>query len=265
MKRLGVLLFSLLLVVQPLAAQGFPETPVWPPPQNGDILQYQGTYGGPIGPYMGALNYGPAYVGFGPTFTMYCTDRYHTAAPVGSSWMINASNLDNGADLSNTRMDGATFLTPPVGVIPGYDTLTRYRMAVWLATRFNAAGTNWNGVQGAIWALLTKDGDPGMFNTMGFNGTWAAATYLNDPDYWLQQVQTVFNGGQPDLDYKWWYVMSDVNTWTTNQAGERVEGVHKQEFLVHATPEPATYILLVSGLLAVGVVARRRAKDNGYL
>jgi hypothetical protein len=199
-------------------------------------------------------------------FTMYCVDKYNFVAE-GDIWQINATNLDNGTDLSNTRLDGATFTGgPPTYIIEGLDPLTRYRAAVWLATRFDATGANWNGVQGAIWAVMTKDGDPGMWMQMGFDGGYASGN-VADPDYWISQVKGLFTGDDPPpaLDYKWWYVMSDVNTWTTDPTGARVEGRHKQEFLVHATPEPATYVLIVSGLLAVGVAARRRAKEQGYL
>lgn len=259
MKRIGLVFLGLtLLLAQPAEVQSqlFQGTDSYTVPVDNDELKWVGMYGGVAGPYKGQLNQGN---GWGATFTMYCTDYYHTTSPSPYEWTINSTQLADGADMSQTRiadMNGTA--------------LTKYRKAVWLATQFNADKSNWVGVQSAIWSFLTKNTDDGtrLATNYGWNNYYQVLDssdpdyYLIDPDYWREQADAAFDGGV-QLDWVNWYVMTDVATWPGGSYDDgELEQPHRQEMLVHATPEPATVVLLLSGLVAVGFVANRRRRGE---
>ncbi len=178
-----------------------------------------------VGPYSAFLTSDPTKT----TFTVYCVDFLNSIS-VGKVWTANVTRLATGA-LATTRL----------GLSGAANGLLRYKKAAWLATQFSLVQTRaaWTGIHEAIWALT----NPG-------NGQVKTANGL----YWFNQVNAAFVAGTPaNLDWANWSVVTDVRA--TGTTG----GV--QEFLVHQTqvaPEPESYLLLATGLLALWACGRRR-------
>ena len=251
----GLLAF---LAVQPLAAQPLP-TDAAREPVDGDILDYTGNYkalstapspyeyGTVVGPYKGVLLSSPTT----PAFTMYCVDFEHYVLGGSDGWEINASNLADGSDVSQTFGESLFLKTASQARLD-------YQKAAFLSSLFATNTSDWAGIHGAIWTL-TRPGS-------GYKFTYSSAAI----DSWLGVVNTAYltsiaSGGAGSVwdgfDFQNWHVMTPT--------GLNAEGGHvplSQEFLVHTAvvPEPQTYILLLSGLVAIFFVARRRMKENGY-
>jgi hypothetical protein len=179
-----------------------------------------------LGPYSATLASDPTK----GSFTIYCVDFLNSVGS-GSVWTANISSIVDGG-LANTRL----------GLAGVTDAVVRYQKAIWLATKFATHQTRaqWSGIHDAIWALVTP-GD-GRFRTTDGSG-----------QYWYNAVNLAFAAGAPtNIDYSSWRVATDVN------AIGRTGGM--QEDLVHVsvTPEPETYILMLSGLLAMFLAYRNR-------
>lgn len=100
----------------------------------------------------------------------------------------------------------------------------KYRMAAYLSSQFKTTSTTkWGSLHNAVWYVMA--GSPPL-------GDADATAFYND---------AVANGGSFDMTT--WYVVTDVNV---TSAIPGAGGV--QEYLYN-TPEPATIILLGTGLL----------------
>jgi hypothetical protein len=175
-----------------------------------------------IGTYGGTRDFGgvlPQHVG------LNCIDYFHEVM-FGQEWDANISNLGTG-DVSLTRHAGS---------------LDLYREAAWLISNYNAS--NVQATQATLWNL---------FQTPGPN--WPADQAL------LAQAQAP----HPDFDLGSFYVVTDVNAGGPNDASTVQEFIvfdpsfEESAIPVTAAPEPATMLLLGSGLLGfAGVRARRR-------
>jgi hypothetical protein len=171
-----------------------------------------------LGPYTATLTSDPTH----STFSIYCIDFLHDIT-VGTVWNANVSEI-SPTGLSDSRLGNAG--------------LSRYQKAIWLATQFAANQTRaaWTGIHDAIWAITT----PGY------------ALKTAEGNTWLSAVNTAFASGTPtDVDFTQWRVLTDVRSPGT------------QEFLVSTppttvTPEPETYLLMVTGLVGVLILYRRR-------
>jgi hypothetical protein len=159
-------------------------------------------------------------VGYTEPVTLNCVDFFHHVRN-GQTWMANVTNLRTG-DLSATRY--------------GASALTLYRMAAWLTTRYAFATTNSQvgNIQATIWNLFGNTGINPSNGNYWYNEAQAHYTEINSIDYW---------------------VVTDVNKNDPNSV---------QEFLIYkdfsATPEPATMMLVGTGLAGVIGAARRRRK-----
>lgn len=200
---------------------------------DGDVSS-NGTLGGAsVGPYQGDLS------GFSPTFAddsnviLWCVDWNH-AAPTQQTWDTYAATAFNGGDFSATRAASAY----------------KYQKAAWLIEQYeaNVSGYTAKNVQGSIWRLFSNNApSSGYQNLLGLVPTNVTLT-------------------------KDWFVLTDVVDCTDYRRGKCKSWENdNQEFLYSrtrpvgpptppfsVTPEPSTYVLMASGLLALGVASRRR-------
>lgn len=171
-----------------------------------------------VGQYRGVLVSEPGT----PTIDLYCVDFLHHVS-MNQTWTANFSNL--AGDLSATR---------------GGDVMrSRYQMAAWLTTQYaGQSATNTGNIQGTVWNLFSNTG-----------------LSLSDGGFWLAEAQNHYL--TDGLDYATFNVVTDVNKLDPRSA---------QEFLTTTTvtppptvtPEPATLLLLGSGMLGVMLVGWKR-------
>ena len=145
----------------------------------------------------------------------------------GQTWTGTVTSLANAAGaLTNTRHPAAS----------DAQAMTKYRTAAWLTTQFSSTNMNeWSSIQHAIWNVFT----PARY----------AATA------WDLQAASAAAGNFAGLNFANFSVLTDVTA-----AGQAIGGA--QEFIVpgginggitaDVVPEPATYLLLGSGLVAIG-------------
>ena len=107
-----------------------------------------------------------------------------------------------------------------------------------IGDRFEVFGST-SGFLGETSEILTGDGDPGSYDG---DGAWA------HPELSKGQYQVM--GGETVSMYVTRQAKLDDGVWMTGQGYIRV-----------VTPEPATLLLMATGLLGLGVVMRRREED----
>ncbi len=159
---------------------------------------------------------------FGPTQDIFCVDFLHDASTNSTTGIaVNFTNLgQDAADVGiSTRLHGTAA-----------QTLTDYLESAWLAQQILAEpslGTaNALDMNGAIWQIMS--GFPVYRN--GVNTQIA---------YWVGQAALYYH---TQVDPNRWVVVTDQLA-----AGNNTSGT--QEFLTQVTPEPATLLLLGTGLL----------------
>jgi len=192
----------------------------------------------PPGSTYGALYvspYGGTLVGSGQSVVLNCVDFFHQVT-VGQTYWANQSFLD-AASLTNTRFNNVEW----------------YLQAAWLTTQYNAPdpGSNDNrriAIQAAIWNIFTPTAPDRQM------------TYNSDPgdqDYWLSRARLASNW--QSIDASQFYVLTATNK---DYSGSPQEFLVYDKDRVTATPEPATMILLGSGMAGLAAVRRRRNKNK---
>ncbi len=198
---------------------------------SGVVATWGGVY---VGPYEAKLTSYPGQ----PTITIYCDD-FLNASQVGDTWTANVAPLTL-AGIATTRL----------GLLqPGNATnLGRYMRAAWLAAQFatNRTRSAWSAIHSAIWSTVLPGDVPGY----GYSGQYVDAGTGID---WLAAANAA---DLSTFDASRWRVLTDVLS--------RNDPAHAgtQEYLVEVntvTPEPATLVMLATGLLMlVGLTGYRR-------
>ena len=180
----------------------------------------------------------------GNNIDIFCVDFLNHVS-VGNRYYVNITSLGGAPNLSNTRFGN-------------YDT---YRQAAWLASQFLRQPPlptgQWGLLHAAIWQL-TSPGSPslGTFNQSIVNG-------------WLALASAKFR----NYDYSNVRILSDVaigKCRLANSGAAPWNGCGRQEHitfqgggLTTLTPEPASMLLLATGLVglgAAGFVKRRKER-----
>jgi hypothetical protein len=218
------------------------------------VASYDNVY---VGPYKADITSGNPTL---PGMTLYCVD-FANGITWNHVWTVDVTSIGTGA---SDAAVGGTLGNTRLGNDPGVS-LDNYRQAAFLASLFsswnsytsmtyNYGGTQtfnskakvWSGIHGAIWSIMTA-GYPTTAVT-----TPALANAMSSPFIGLAATALASGfTGQYAMNFDQWSVLTDVTD----------PGV--QEYLVQTTvpqvvPEPETYVLLLSGLMLLWAVSRKR-------
>lgn len=155
--------------------------------------------------------------------TLNCVDFFHEIS-IGQQWNANLTNLGTGlVGGTNTR----------------FGDLGLYQQAAYLTTQYAGQSNFQIGqIQATIWNLFSN-----------------ATSATPSSDYWLKQAQTNYT----TMDYSDFWVVTDVNAFSPDA---NVRTASAQEFVMHTTPEPATFVLLGTGLAGLIGVTKLRRKGS---
>ncbi|MGB0035438.1 MAG: PEP-CTERM sorting domain-containing protein [Candidatus Acidiferrales bacterium] len=188
-----------------------------------------------VGPYVGIVG--------GQQVTLYCVD-FNNDVTKGQTWVANETPMSG--DLSNTRYGNAANVAQLTLTDPYYSLYTPtqlYEQAAWLTTQYAQFMSDPNylsnptdvnaiiAIQYAIWDLFDPQAPT--------NGAAAA---------WILSAEQNYGSINPSG------FLILTNTAPVNLSGQ------VQEFII-TTPEPETLPMFAAGLLALGLLMRRKSAN----
>jgi len=185
--------------------------------------------------------------GFGPAVDIYCVDFSHWVNTSSSGYSAYFSKVTAGS-LANTR--------------EGEGGLTRYLSAAWLITKMETYGTSTVAdkaqraqIHGALWWIMSGEPTGSWTGSGSADANTGNYNNIDGLNSWVSQAQMASN--YSTVNGSEWTVVTDacVTNVNHNGAGTPVSDNCSQEFLTHnVVPEPATMILMGTGLLATFMV-----------
>ena len=163
----------------------------------------------------------------GKSVLLWCVDPDHESNY--GSWNVTVSQL--GANLAGTLLKNAT----------------TYGEMAWLITQLQSASlvTTQQELQAAIWSIA-EGATP---NAPTATGDFSITAPYGDPNFAADVSKDITNAST--------HVLNSGFEILTDPSG------NEQEFMVLATPEPSTLVLLGIGLIAVFMLAFK--KSRGYI
>src|SRR3984893_15944224 len=183
-----------------------------------------------VSPYTGIMNYGTSSA---QTVVLFCDD-INNEVSFNQVWNANVTGLASG-NFSNTRYGNGS-VNPHLG---GVNPQTLYEEAAWLVTQFASHSGDYVSLQYALWDLMT----PGAEATNFANADCTTVAQ------WLALAAANYGQINPAN------FMIITNTGTLAYTGQ------VQEFIVQ-TPEPATAILLLIGIVSMFLLFRRSQQQS---
>jgi hypothetical protein len=175
-----------------------------------------------VGPYNGFQG-APANA----NVLLNCVDFFHHIAN-GDVWQANLTSLGSSSG---------------IGTVTRFNNLTAYRQAAWLSTQFSTTSNpaTIGDIQATIWNLFSGPTTPPQPST----------------NAWLLASQAYVAANTNGSTYQNFWVVTDVNAHLANGDDDPNS---KQEFIIVPTPEPATMLLVATGLAGLASVRIRRRK-----
>ncbi|MGV3711066.1 MAG: PEP-CTERM sorting domain-containing protein [Gemmatimonas sp.] len=178
---------------------------------------------------------------FTTKFDIYCIDYDHVAANV---WTSHAITFGQATGIYQLQAQRSLGTEKTWGI-------QQLRAAAYLSTQFGlnpvGPGTsddNWDTIHGAIWSMFSTNSsvNQSAMLTMANNAITTAGNDAQWDDYVLLLDEKAFSPNYtPGTVLNQSFITRDPGTTVTT-----------------VTPEPATYVMMGAGLLAVGFVRRKR-------